>query len=110
MKHIPGRKDDGAKPKWTLLPMDEINEVISVLMKGAEKYAAWNWQKVQDGEDRYLNAAYRHMAKISSGEKVDPEWGFSHYAHAICSLLFAAWHSKKKARFNRANDDGPAHV
>lgn len=90
-----GRKDDKEKIQWTLLPMEEIKEVIRVLMKGAEKYAAWNWQKVENAEDRYLNAAYRHMAEIAAGNKTDPEWGFSHYAHAICSLLFAAWHSKQ---------------
>ena len=96
--NLQGRKDDQEKPQhFHLLPWEEIADVVRVLGKGAEKYAAWNWQKIDNGEMRYLNAAYRHMGKISSGEKIDPEWGLSHYAHAICSLLFAFWHSRNRS-------------
>lgn len=98
MSFISGRKDDQQKDMWTLLPTEEIRDVIRVLMKGAEKYSPWNWKKVKDGESRYLNAAYRHLAEISKGTKTDPEWGFSHYAHAICSLLFAFWHSQNRRK------------
>lgn len=91
---IPGRKDDGKKLRWTLLPLLEIEEVVKVLEFGAVKYQVDNWKKVDDGEMRYLNAAYRHLAEIGKKQATDEETGFSHYAHAICSLLFACWHSK----------------
>ena len=35
-----GKKYDQMKPKWHLLPMNEINEVVKVLTFGAEKYAS----------------------------------------------------------------------
>ena len=101
-----GRKDDSQKLRWTLLPVKEIEAVIKVLEFGAIKYKAWNWQKVDGGRERYLNAAYRHMAAISKGEFEDQETKISHYAHAICSLLFSFWHASK-TRKDRANDDGP---
>ena len=93
---ISGLKKDDNKLKWDLLPMEEIEDIIRVLMFGEKKYQAWNWQKVDDGEKRYLNAAYRHMASIQKKEALDEETNLSHYSHALCSLLFAFWHSRNK--------------
>lgn len=91
-----GRKDDGQKAQhYELLPWQVLEEVVRVLGFGAKKYKANNWKLVDDAERRYLNAAYRHMAKIEPGtEALDEETGLSHYSHALCSLLFAAWHAK----------------
>jgi hypothetical protein len=103
--YYPGRKDDGGKLRWNLLPVFELEDVVRVLTKGAVKYAPGNWMKVkpQDGqspEERYKEAAKRHISEIDKGILNDPEWGFSHYAHAICSLFFAFWHSRNKCKKN----------
>lgn len=101
-----GLKHDQEKAQWDLLPWKEMSSVVDVLTFGAKKYKPNNWRKVEQGERRYTAAALRHLSAIGSGEQTDKETGFSHYAHAICSLLFAFWHSRQERR-KRANDDGP---
>lgn len=85
-----GSKHDQHKPRWSLLPLEAINDVIAVLEYGAKKYGEWNWIKVTNSRERYFNAAMRHLIAWYSGERVDPESGHSHLAHAMCSLLFLA--------------------
>ena len=82
-----GVKDDDLKLQYHLLPNRAIQEVVGVLMYGKEKYAENNWMKVEDPFVRYFNAALRHLWD-SRHEDYDPETGFSHYAHAICCILF----------------------
>lgn len=83
-----GRKDDAGKLQWHLLPLKEVEEVVRVLMYGAGRYGADNWQHVEDGPTRYYNAAMRHLAADQQGTKYDAESGLHHLAHAIASLLF----------------------
>lgn len=97
--HGKGRKDDMGKLQWGLLLRSivrEVEDVVWILTFGAKKYAAENWKKVEDGEKRYLDAHDRHMSELAKGIKNDPETGKSHYAHALCSLFFAFWHSRNK--------------
>lgn len=84
-----GQGDDGSslKPRWELLPIEEIEEIANVMTLGAEKYGAFSWQYVTP-RDRYLGAAYRHLAKWMRGEKIDKEFGTPTLAHACCCLLF----------------------
>lgn len=91
-----GVKHDDGKPMWSLLPWEQMESVVKILTFGAKKYKADNWRIVADGEKRYLNAALRHICAIQKGESDDGETGQSHYAHAICSLLFAFWHNSGK--------------
>jgi hypothetical protein len=86
-----GFKADGGKPRWTLLPMEPLEDVVRVLTVGATKYAPGNWMRVPDAEPRYLDAAFRHLAARVRGEILDPETGKPHLAHAVCCLLFVAW-------------------
>lgn len=81
------KKHDGGKLRWSLLPIRAIEEIIKVLMKGAEKYDADNWRKGTDWS-RYYDALNRHIKAFWEGEENDPEWGLSHLAHAGCCLLF----------------------
>ena len=83
-----GRKFDAGKVDYTLVPWDGLEEVVKVLEFGARKYARDNWKHVEGGEQRYQAAALRHLIAYSQGEKVDPETGLSHLAHAGCCLLF----------------------
>lgn len=101
---VPGKglKHDQGKPMWGLLPWLELAAVVDVLTFGAQKYLPHNWKKVTDGERRYFDAALRHISAIGAGEYNDKETGFAHYAHAICSLIFAFWHSRNgRARVRR---------
>lgn len=85
---VVGIKFDAEKMDWSLLPIESVEEVVKVLMFGAQKYAPDNWKNVPDHKRRYYNAAMRHITAWKKGEKVDKETGISHLAHATCCLLF----------------------
>jgi len=84
-----GVKHDQEKPRWDLLPIKQIEDVVKVLTKGAVKYTDDNWMKVE--KKRYISALYRHISAWRQGEVIDPEWGLPHLAHAVCSALFLMW-------------------
>ncbi|MBW1783068.1 MAG: hypothetical protein JRL30_20285 [Deltaproteobacteria bacterium] len=86
-----GTKFDTGKPRWSLLPFFEVEEIVDVLTQGAVKYADDNWMSVKPGKDRYFSAMMRHISAWKNGERVDPESGRSHLAHAGCCLLFIMW-------------------
>lgn len=94
----PGLKHDSNKPQWHLLPWEELESVVKVLGFGAKKYGKNNWQRVQSGEQRYLDATLRHVKAILTTESLDDQTRLPHYAHAIASLMFAYWHSNQKVR------------
>jgi len=88
---IAGRKDDAEKPRWDLLPFDELEDTVRVLTFGAIKYSPDNWKRVPGARCRYIAAAFRHLVARARGEILDPESGRPHTAHAVCCLLFLAW-------------------
>ncbi len=88
-----GRKDDAGKLEWALLPWSALRPVVRVLMFGAKKYGANNWQQVEDGRRRYFEATIRHLDAWWHGDQADLDTGESHLAHAACCILFllAKW-------------------
>lgn len=56
-----GRKDDQGKPRWSLMPIRELSQVLAVLEHGANKYGVNNWVNVTSLRERYFNAAMRHL-------------------------------------------------
>jgi hypothetical protein len=95
MVELVGRKFDGGKTRWELLPWREVEQVCEILTMGAVKYADNNWQNVRP-VSRYVGAAFRHLTAWINGEKLDPETGVNHLAHAICCLLFLLWHDNEE--------------
>ena len=91
-----GKKSDSGKTMMSLLMVqfgDLNKQVADVLTYGAEKYPKPplhdNWRGVPNGKIRYTDAMYRHLhAYFVEGEKVDPETGLSHLAHAISNAHF----------------------
>ena len=83
-----GVKYDGGKPEYDLVPSLALEETVHVLTFGAKKYAPDNWKRVPDGKRRYFSAAMRHMWAWWRSEKLDPETGRNHLAHAMCCLMF----------------------
>lgn len=88
---VSGRKDDQTKAPWHLLPLGPVAEVVRVLAFGASKYGPDNWQQLEQPEARYFSATLRHLVAWRQGERLDPESGLPHLAHAACSLLFLLW-------------------
>ena len=87
-ERVTGVKYDNDKPQWSLLPFKALKEVVDVLTYGAKKYAPDNWKKVPNAKQRYIDAGFRHFTAYAAGEKLDPETGKSHLAHAMCCLLY----------------------
>lgn len=86
-----GVKYDASKPRWSLIPIGTMEEVVKVLEYGANKYSPDNWKKVPQMEIRYYDAAMRHIDAYWKGEYLDEESGQPHLAHAVCCLLFLMW-------------------
>ena len=87
-----GRKFDGGKLEYGLVPPYALKEVVKVLTFGAQKYERDNWQKVPDSKRRYFDAMQRHVWAWKEGESFDPESGIHHLAHAMCCLMFLYEH------------------
>lgn len=87
----PGSKYDSGKRRFSLIPLEAINEVTDVLEVGAQKYAVDNWKHVPEARTRYYDASIRHITAWFGGEQLDPETGKHHLAHGICCLMFLLW-------------------
>lgn len=83
-----GRKYDAGKPEYGLIPLKALEEMTKVLTVGAKKYSPGNWAYVDDAQNRYYDALFRHLVSWKSGEKNDPETGLNHLAHAACCVYF----------------------
>ncbi len=96
-----GVKDDKGKTQWWYMDnfWEELEEVVQVLTMGDGKYpcpTGDNWKYVENGKQRYKDAALRHIILDRQGEKTDPESGKSHKAHAITNLLFLMYLEKEE--------------
>jgi hypothetical protein len=95
-----GRKFDGGKLEYGLLPPLALEEVVKVLTFGAQKYDRDNWQVVPESKRRYFDALQRHVWAWKQGEKMDPESGIHHLAHAMCCLMFLYEHDVKYSKYD----------
>lgn len=98
-----GRKDDQAKT-WRpgLIATEFTRGIATVLAFGAIKYAPGNWALGMDWS-RPIDALDRHWTAWKSGEKCDPETGYSHLWHAGCCLMFlVAYEARGIGRDDRA--------
>lgn len=87
-----GTKHDIEKDRWSLVPMKELVQVAKVFTEGAKKYGDNNWQLVENGRQRYLDALMRHVAAYAKGEKINEEdFGLEHMAHVAWNALALMW-------------------
>jgi hypothetical protein len=83
-----GIKYDEGKPRYELLPVAPIKELVKILTHGAVKYEDNNWRYVEPFEDRYYGAMWRHIMDWREGQTIDPSSGFHHLGSAMCCILF----------------------
>ena len=81
-----GRKDDGGKERFDLLPVYPLFKLAEVYTIGARKYADRNWEKgIPYG--RVFAALMRHAWKWWRGEQNDPVDGQHHLSSvAWCAM------------------------
>jgi hypothetical protein len=95
-----GVKYDGEKPRFSLLPLRELWQVVEVLELGAKKYSVDNWKYVPNSKQRYFDALMRHLSARQMGELLDKETSKPHLAHAICCAIFWLWHDNNTKETN----------
>jgi hypothetical protein len=93
---VKGLKYDEGKPRWDLLPMGEIEEIVKVLTFGAKKYADNSWQEVPRGVERYFASLLRHLVAWRTGNDSDDESGLHPLAHAACNIIFLLYLIRRK--------------
>lgn len=99
-----GPKFDTGKARWSLLPKGVVNLVVLVLEFGAKKYYEESWKLVENGRQRYYDAAMRHMEQWWGGERYDKETGLHHLAHATCNLFFLMWKDENEDKQSAPTD------
>lgn len=75
------------KPRWDLLPIEELAGVVDVYTAGAKKYGENRWQNLENGVNRYLGAFFRHLTAHKRGEYIDPEDGCLHIDKCIWNMI-----------------------
>ena len=93
-----GRKFDGNKIQYGLLPPLALKATAEILTFGAEKYEPDNWKYVPDSKRRYFDALQRHLWAWKDGEQNDLDTGKNHLAHAMCCLMFLYEHDVKYSK------------
>jgi len=86
----PGAKLDQGKPRAALVLGDfsrALQAVAEVGTYGEVKYSASGWMKVENGEERYNDAAMLHWLKRMGGADRDVESGLLHHAQQAWNVL-----------------------
>lgn len=101
---------EGADPDESYLPAryvrvlleihgdDLLSDAARAFGHGCAKYGRDTWRaspwEADNGRGRmeYESALYRHLYADQIGEKIDPDSGLPHVAHALASALICAWH------------------
>jgi hypothetical protein len=95
--------EKGVKPeRFDLIPVGPLTELARLYGRGAEKYAARNFERGYEWSKSYA-AMQRHLNLWWSGEDTDPETGAPH-------VINAAWHCFALALFMATHpefDDRP---
>ena len=83
-----GRKYDGGKLRYDLIPVLALEDMVKGLTFGTIKYDDNNWVKVPNGRKRYLAAALRHIQEYRKGNLWDEEQNIHHLSAAMNNLSF----------------------
>lgn len=100
-----GTKYDTGKPRLAEMIQD-FAPVMLLLCEvwefGANKYNKSNWKLVDNGEDRYLNALYRHSLATVENE-YDDESKLLHCAHMIFNCMAYAYFVLRRLNEDKKN-------
>lgn len=84
-----GHKQDGGKNRWSILPWSALDQVAKVLTWAADAkgYPGRGYMDLENGAERYMDAACRHISEHMQGRRTDAESGLPVLAHAATDLL-----------------------
>lgn len=88
--HSPGAKLDAGKNRLGLVLMgfaSALEEVGRVGTYGANKYCSNGWKEVENAEERYTDAMFRHLKEEGVGNIMDPETNLYHAAQTAWNAL-----------------------
>lgn len=106
VKHGSGgvRYDDPLRPSWDLIPAEAIEAGAKVYSHGAIKYKdARNWEKGLSWL-RVFKSVMSHLWKWRRGEKLDPESGLSHLAHAWWNITALLYYEERSDMYGKWDD------
>ena len=81
-----GGEKGSKEARFDLIPVGPLTQLARLYGRGAEKYAARNWERGYDWSLSYA-AAQRHMTQFWAGEDVDEEMGLPHPVAAIFHMM-----------------------
>lgn len=87
--NTPGAKADAGKQRsWLVLGnfSSALSAVADVGTFGANKYTANGWVDVPNAQERYMDAAMRHLLKYGSGHALDNGPGGTNCPHIACVI------------------------
>lgn len=90
------RLDD--KPRWELLPLEDVEDIVKVYTAGAKKYGENKWQDLPDGIRRYKAALLRHLVEYDKGNEIDEETGCYHLAQVAWNAIAMLHISKQQKK------------
>ena len=95
------------KPRWELLPLPDLEDIVEVYTFGAEKYGPHTWRDLEDGFDRYKAALLRHLVSFDRGEEFDKESGLPALAHMAWNAIsmLAIWNDKQKVKQSKEKEN-----
>ena len=82
-----GLRYNEGKLRYDLIHPKALKELVSVLTRGASKYAERNWENGMKWSN-VIASLKRHLAAIEAGEDYDQETGALHADHLQCNAHF----------------------
>ena len=103
IKSETARRDNKDKPRFSLVSVDALWDLVEVLEFGAKKYDADNWKKGMSYKS-VLDSLYRHLLAILDGDDYDPESGCKHIGHVLCNAMFLSHYMNDAKKYGKFDD------
>ena len=100
-------KKDSGKPKFHLLPLEDLDDLVRVYEFGCEKYEEESWRQfapTKENYNRIYSALMRHLAQwhkahVEGEFSNDEESGLPTIAHVLWNAVMLT-HMEKEERKN----------
>lgn len=82
------RDTQTGKPRYGLIPRGPLKRLAELYSRGAEKYAARNWEKADSADEleRFAESAFRHLMQLLDGETDE-----DHGAAVVFNVFAIMW-------------------